>query len=484
MGGRRDRPSTSRPIPTTAHPSWGRASIRIPATLRSSIQTSLGHLSGTAHGRDALARLARRDRRRQGEQPEHLVSLPDDDRERERAPARRHQGTSLASAAGGPCSSASTTVPAGAPPRREVPCDVVRGAGQVGMDDRDRRAGSRPAPGLSRSTVSARPRCPGLRRAPGRALSVHRDRDRFAGVLVEHRLARRSVRESPGEVSRGEACAPTRTRSASPRGEARLFHLLGGEVEPQVPETVDGDHLCPDRTRVSGCGKARVAQHHPSRLGEPASLGAPRGGAGGGANKGRPWNVAESSSSRLREMSTATSTPPVRSMASGQPICRGRRTDARRDIARARARRGSPDVGIDDREVETSRHETGSAFLSTSAPAMTWRGRGSVREIDQRSRRARSSRSLRGRRRRAWCHESNRKVIRNVGVEGARSAPWVGAGARPSMGGALALGVGGDAGLGSPSRWSPGHRHDAGCRREGCRGRRAGGSKLAGSKSS
>ncbi len=43
-------------MPITAQPSWGLASIRIPASLRCSSQTSLGHLTWhSAPGRSASA---------------------------------------------------------------------------------------------------------------------------------------------------------------------------------------------------------------------------------------------------------------------------------------------------------------------------------------------------------------------------------------------------------------------------------------------
>ena len=93
--------STFSPMPITAQPSCGRASIRMPATLRPSIQTSLGHLIGALHRRHALACLADRHRHRERQQRERLVAGAHDDRQRERPPRWCDPAASLAAAAGG-----------------------------------------------------------------------------------------------------------------------------------------------------------------------------------------------------------------------------------------------------------------------------------------------------------------------------------------------------------------------------------------------
>ena len=61
-------------MPITAQPSCGRASIRMPATLRPSIQTSFGHLIRALDRGDRLACLAdgERDGERQQLHPRRL----------------------------------------------------------------------------------------------------------------------------------------------------------------------------------------------------------------------------------------------------------------------------------------------------------------------------------------------------------------------------------------------------------------------------
>ena len=81
------------PMPRTAQPSCGRASARMPATLRPSIRTSLGHLIA----RGGAERVGDRDARAQREQ---RVDLAQHERHRERAPRRRRPCPALAPASG------------------------------------------------------------------------------------------------------------------------------------------------------------------------------------------------------------------------------------------------------------------------------------------------------------------------------------------------------------------------------------------------
>ena len=91
-----------RPTPITAQPSWGRASIRTPASLRPSTRTSLGHL--TPHsmpGPQLLGRLADGQRHRQRQQQVALVERAQEGRVEQRLAGRRGPGPPLAPASRG-----------------------------------------------------------------------------------------------------------------------------------------------------------------------------------------------------------------------------------------------------------------------------------------------------------------------------------------------------------------------------------------------
>ena len=81
--------ATLRPIPSTTQPSCGRPSARIPATLRPSSSTSLGHLiaARAAGGVEAVRHVRDGERREHRQQPRRLAQH---ERARERPPRRRH----------------------------------------------------------------------------------------------------------------------------------------------------------------------------------------------------------------------------------------------------------------------------------------------------------------------------------------------------------------------------------------------------------
>ncbi len=91
-----------RPTPITAQPSWGFASIRTPASLRPSIQTSLGHLiSHSIPGLQLLGRLADGERDGERQQQVALVERAQDRRVEQRLAGRRGPGAALPPAPGG-----------------------------------------------------------------------------------------------------------------------------------------------------------------------------------------------------------------------------------------------------------------------------------------------------------------------------------------------------------------------------------------------
>ena len=96
--------------------------------------------------------------------------------------------------------------------------------------------------------------------------------------------------------------------------------------------------------------------------GVPASAsGAPAASrAATGANTSRPWNVAETGSSRHgeAEISTASAIPPNRSAAgSSSPLSGPTSSRSSSAVRSATARRARADLGIDDREVDAARRE-------------------------------------------------------------------------------------------------------------------------------
>ena len=172
--------ATFSPMPSTAQPSWGRPSTRMPASLRPSTSTSLGHLIAQSAGH--APRTPPR-RPRAGASSAARAAPPTSARRARRAPP---------SAALPPrpavCSSAVTSVPCGAPAAASALRALVGGVGS--------RGGGRGACRSSRAAGAPRRRAPG--RACRRVAAVDRERERAVGVLVDEQLARAARRRRCG----------------------------------------------------------------------------------------------------------------------------------------------------------------------------------------------------------------------------------------------------------------------------------------------
>ena len=133
--------------------------------------------------------------------------------------------------------------------------------------------------------------------------------------------------------------------------------------QPDVAEPVDAGDRRDEPAVPRGAGAAaRAARAPPPSSGSPASRSAAPAAsrAATGANTSRPWNVADTGSSRKgdREISTASATPPKRSAAGIRSPLSGPDEDPvlLRDPQRHRPPR-SADPRIDHRDVHAGRHE-------------------------------------------------------------------------------------------------------------------------------
>ena len=117
--------STFSPMPITAHPSWGRASISTPGDLQALDPHVVRPLDPAGHRRDGLARLRHgdRDRQRQRARMTPCRSRTSTDRVRARPGGADHVRPCLPRPA--VCRSATTTVPCGAPASASVARAVV-----------------------------------------------------------------------------------------------------------------------------------------------------------------------------------------------------------------------------------------------------------------------------------------------------------------------------------------------------------------------
>ena len=303
------------PIPITAQ-SGGRASIRIPPSLRSSSQMSFGHLIRHSTGASASQASQTASGTASGSSSVAEVEVAEDRRVEQRLPGGALQTR----------------------PRRPRPADLL-----VGGDDRAaRRALDRQLAGalvgrVGRLEVVVRRRRTRSRRRLelelvagadledlGGAAAVDRDRHPPRGVLVEEEAPPRGRRRrrGPGAPSAGSPREATETRAGA---RQRVAPQLGqGEVERDVAESVDpvgvGDR--PSAARAVGREAAWRSSESGSIGSPPRPAPAPSARwAATGAKTSRPWKVADGDSSRERggrQMSTASAGPPSPSIAGGQ----------------------------------------------------------------------------------------------------------------------------------------------------------------------
>ena len=220
------RSGRCRPPPSR---SCGRASIRMPATLRPLDQTSFGHLISAVDRRPRLAGLADGERRGQRQQVagacRSVAATTDSVSARAR---RRRPRAALAAAAGGLLLREHHRA-AGAPP---APARA-RGRWSSRYVEVDERPAERPVPaaahrpqrphGAAASSAATRRR---RRPAPRRRCRVDRDRDRPGGVLDRAAPRRPDVGER-ARVQRLAACAARDSTSSAFAGlEARRSHVL------------------------------------------------------------------------------------------------------------------------------------------------------------------------------------------------------------------------------------------------------------------
>ena len=190
----------------------------------------------------------------------------------------------------------------------------------------------------------------------GGVAAVDGERQRAARVLVEEQPARGDVRERARDDAADAARARAgRDRLAEP--QAALHQVVVAGVEDRVAERVGADDVGDQRLRL--LARRRLLERSTSSAGSSgvpaeASGAPPASRAATGAKTSRPWNVAETGSSRHgdAEISTASATPPNRSAAAHQQAVVGADEQAvlldraQRDRAPPRA-----DLRVDDREV-------------------------------------------------------------------------------------------------------------------------------------
>ena len=308
------------------------------------------------------------------------------------------------------CSSASTTVPGGraAPPRgraRRRSSSRSRRGGRAGRRAGSRRRGRRPQPLHGRSSTSA---SGAGRERLGGAAAVQRDRDRV-GSSPRRRTA------SPGGASanvrredrRGGACGRPAPAVPRPRAKPALFaSARRSRLSCRFPKrsTASTVRRSPRRARLSGAA-ARGARRRPAAIGRAGVLDRrpERQPRRDGREQVAP---VERGGDRLEpvagccEMSTATSTPPQRSIAGhSRPLSGPTNRCPSRQRTRERPARACRPPGSTTARWTPLRHERERVSQRERAGRHVVR-RDPVRRGRSRSRRARSARSRRGRRRR------------------------------------------------------------------------------------
>ena len=220
-------------------------------------------------------------------------------------------------------------------------------------------------------------------------------------------VARRVLVETsaPGATSANVRATTAASRpSTSHRSPSRSRRERPGRpVEHDVAEAVDRHDVPTTRPRAAAAGRSS-RRARPGRAASPASAsGSPCARcAATGPKRSRPWNVAETGSSRHgeREISTA-SIDAAEALRGGeqQPVVRGRRGGGPRRRCAARPRAAAADARVDHGQVHAGRRE-GQRPGERRAPVRHVLRRHAVPEVDDRASGRDRARSRRGRRRR------------------------------------------------------------------------------------
>ena len=360
--------STFSPMPITAQPSCGRASIRIPATLRPSIQTSFGHLIRQVTGATASHASQPRPRPPAAAARAAAAAEPDEHRQRQRAAGGADQVR--------PCRPRPRSAARPPPPsvrragERQLARAVVGRADDVQVHERAAeraRAGPRPQGRRIGDIVSDDPASHGQR--VGGAAAVHRDRDPARRVLVHDQLARRHVGERAAVTSprRRPTCTSTARRAEArppPCPRPRLScRLPKRSTRRTPPASVPGPPRAPPPRGVTSASGS---------IGSPASS---ERRAERELRRHRSEQVAAVEGGRHRlqaERALRSRRPPRRRRRPPAPRATAGRCRGRRAASRRRAQRHRPplaaDAGVDHREQDSG-GRNGIAFSQHDAPA-------------------------------------------------------------------------------------------------------------------
>ena len=182
-----------------------------------------------------------------------------------------------------------------------------------------------------------------------RVAAVHRERERPVGVLVHEQLARRHVRERVGVGGEPPPVAYLDLHVSS-QPQAAALEVLVIHVERDVAVAVAQQRMGHERpVLVRAAAAARDRTSSPGSSGSPASASSAPAAirAATGANRSRPWKVADTGSSRCGERvtSTARDTPPQRSHARLSRPLSGPTSTRPSPVRSATARRSVPTCG-------------------------------------------------------------------------------------------------------------------------------------------
>ena len=333
-------------MPTTAQPSCGRPSTRIPATLRPSISTSLGHFTGLVAGD-----LGDREPGGQRQQPRRLA---DHERAEERLPGGAVQVRPWRPRPA-VCSAAVTSVPCGAPARGELAGALVGRVGHGGSGPAAARAAMRRQrlmPGGSQLVVDREPE-------PLRGVPVADRQRQPRGRRPRRAAARRRSTSAKSREARPPPPAPSRSRASAAAATQSPAVLVAG-VELDVAESVDVEGVGDERAvlgprprqleRTSSPGSSGVAGL--DRAARP-----PASRAATGAKMSRPWKVAETGSSRERRAGDVDRLDHAAGALAGEPqqtVVGADQEPVVGEPERDRAALGA-DVRVDDREMDAQR---------------------------------------------------------------------------------------------------------------------------------
>ena len=384
--------ATLSPTPITAQPSSGRASTRTPATLRSSIQTSLGHLTRQRTGATASAASQTASGTASGSSGASPGDGPQQRGVEEGGSRRREPGGAPAAAPRGLLFGRHHE-PAGGARERELPGPLV---GRVGAPEVAVR-GARAATHSQRASVTSRSGRRSISPAalPPLTASASAPEESSKSSTRPGRRRRRCRAQTASQRPSG-----ARTSRASPGRRRPVGEHRGIEVEGDVAVAVHvdrvGDDLAvgdPGVGRSSATSEPGRSTRRPPRGARPAT-GARRPGRTGRA-RGR-WPRRAQAEGRAGELDRLERAAEAVERAGEQPVVRADqeavpRRPRRRPPGAPSRHRGRPPPGARPAGRRAAR------WRGPRRPArMSWRAIPWVRSID--ARRGRSARSPPGRR--------------------------------------------------------------------------------------